>query len=221
MNDLEPIGVIDIGSNSVRLVVYEGAMRSLTPLFNEKVLCGLGRAVASTGSLGDDASIARWRRCAVQAIARVLGVKNVRAIATAAVRERRRPIFHRARRERRAGSSIEILSGEKEAELAAQGIMMGFVNADGIAGDLGGGSLELIDIAKRQAARGGDIAARRLAADRRERAAGWRKRVDIADAALSELPGSATVRAGRSTPSAAPGARSPACTWSTPTIRCA
>ena len=49
--EMEPIGVIDIGSNSVRLVVYEGAVRAPTPVFNEKVLCGLGRSVASTGSL--------------------------------------------------------------------------------------------------------------------------------------------------------------------------
>ena len=44
--ELEPIGVIDIGSNSVRLVIYEGAVRAPTPLFNEKVLCGLGRSIA-------------------------------------------------------------------------------------------------------------------------------------------------------------------------------
>ena len=53
-NDLEPIGVIDIGSNSVRLVVYEGATRAATPVFNEKILCGLGRSVATTGRLGKE-----------------------------------------------------------------------------------------------------------------------------------------------------------------------
>ena len=52
--DLEPMGVVDIGSNSVRLVVYEGAVRSPTPIFNEKVLCGLGREIASTGRLGEE-----------------------------------------------------------------------------------------------------------------------------------------------------------------------
>ncbi len=55
VHELEPIGVIDIGSNSVRLVVYEGAVRAPTPLFNEKVLCGLGRSIASTGKLGGEA----------------------------------------------------------------------------------------------------------------------------------------------------------------------
>lgn len=146
-SELEPIGVIDIGSNSVRLVVYEGAVRSPTPIFNEKVLCGLGRSVASTGSLGSEAvdravkALARFKT-----IAHILGVKNLKAIATAAVREARNGPEFLARGEAAAGCRIEVLSGEKEAQFAAQGIMMGFVNADGIAGDLGGGSLELIDI---------------------------------------------------------------------------
>ena len=63
---MEPIGVVDIGSNSVRLVVYEGAVRAPTPLFNEKILCGLGRSVATTGSLGVEAVRARagGARCA-------------------------------------------------------------------------------------------------------------------------------------------------------------
>ena len=50
-----PVGVIDIGSNSVRLLVYEGLTRSPTPIFNEKVLAGLGREVQTTGLLTDDA----------------------------------------------------------------------------------------------------------------------------------------------------------------------
>jgi exopolyphosphatase/guanosine-5'-triphosphate,3'-diphosphate pyrophosphatase len=145
--ELEPIGVIDIGSNSVRLIVYEGATRSLTPLFNEKVLCGLGRSVASTGALGEEA-VARAIHALVRfrTIAHILGVKNLIAIATAAARDARNGPGFIARGEEAAGCKIEILSGETEARLAAQGIMMGFRDPDGIAGDLGGGSLELIDI---------------------------------------------------------------------------
>jgi len=148
-NELEPIGVIDVGSNSVRLVVYEGAVRALTPVFNEKVLCGLGRSVATTGSLGEEAveralaALARFK-----AIARILSVKNLMVIATAAVRDAQNGPSFIQRGERILDTSIEILSGEKEARLAAQGIMMGFVDDDGIAGDLGGGSLELVDLAK-------------------------------------------------------------------------
>jgi len=145
--ELEPIAVIDIGSNSVRLVVYEGAVRSPTPRFNEKVLCGLGRTVGSTRMLGEEAigralaALTRFR-----AITRVLSVKNVKAIATAAVREARDGAEFIARAERAAGVPIQVLSGEREAELAARGIMMGFRNPNGIAGDLGGGSLELIEV---------------------------------------------------------------------------
>lgn len=146
-DELEPIGVIDIGSNSVRLVVYEGAVRAPTPVFNEKVLCGLGRSVASTGVLAGEAvqraveALGRFK-----VIARILGVKNLKAIATAAVRDAKNGSEFIRRAEAAAGCKISILTGQQEAMLAAQGIMMGFVDPDGLAGDLGGGSLELIDI---------------------------------------------------------------------------
>ncbi len=145
--DLEPMGVIDIGSNSVRLVVYEGAVRAPVPIFNEKVLAGLGRSVASKGELEQEGieralgALTRFR-----AICRILGVKNVRAIATAACREASNgPEFIR-RAEQAAGIPIDILSGAEEAALAAYGIRMGFHHPEGLAGDLGGGSLELIDL---------------------------------------------------------------------------
>src|SRR5690349_8395932 len=119
----EPIGVIDIGSNSVRLVIYEGAVRAATPVFNEKVLCGLGRSIHSTGRVSDDAveraiaALARFR-----VISRIVGVKVLRAIATAAVREAENGREFISRGEKACGTKIEVLSGEKEAELAAQGI---------------------------------------------------------------------------------------------------
>jgi len=149
LNALEPMGVVDIGSNSVRLVVYDGAIRSPTPLFNEKVLCGLGRSVATTGMLGEE-SVARallaMRR--FHAIASILEVKNLRAIATAAVRDASDgPAFIRNAEQALGGVKVEVLTGEQEARYAAEGILMGFLHADGIAGDLGGGSLELIDVA--------------------------------------------------------------------------
>jgi exopolyphosphatase / guanosine-5'-triphosphate,3'-diphosphate pyrophosphatase len=146
--DLEPIAVIDIGSNSVRLVVYDGAVRSPTPLFNEKVLCGLGRSVATTGQMGA-ASVTRALAALTRfrAITQVLSVKNIRAIATAAVRDAADGADFIVRGEAACGVRIEILTGQQEAFYAAEGIAMGFLNANGIAGDLGGGSLELIDIA--------------------------------------------------------------------------
>ncbi|MCB1515403.1 MAG: Ppx/GppA family phosphatase [Hyphomicrobiaceae bacterium] len=142
------MGVVDIGSNSVRFVIYDGLTRAPTPVFNEKVLCGLGKSVASTGHLGGKSV-----ECAIRAltrfhaIARNLGVKSIKAIATAAVREAVDGAEFIRRGQQELGAPIEVLSGEKEAILAAKGIMMGIVGADGVAGDLGGGSLELIDLA--------------------------------------------------------------------------
>jgi exopolyphosphatase / guanosine-5'-triphosphate,3'-diphosphate pyrophosphatase len=146
--DLEPMAVVDIGSNSVRLVVYEGAVRTPTPIFNEKVLCGLGREIASTARLDEESvkraldALTRFR-----AITKILEVKHVRAIATAACRDAINGPEFIIRGEKALGTAIHVLSGQQEAELAAKGILMGFRSPDGFAGDLGGGSLELVDIA--------------------------------------------------------------------------
>lgn len=144
---LEPIGIVDIGSNSVRLVVYDGAVRAPTPLFNEKDSCRLGRSLSSTGRLDDESigkALETLRR--FRAIARVLGVKNLRALATAAAREASNGKDFLSAAERALGVRIQLLTGDREAELAALGIQMGFGSADGITGDLGGGSLELVDV---------------------------------------------------------------------------
>ena len=147
LGELEPIAIVDIGSNSVRLVVYEGAIRSATPIFNEKVSCGLGRGISSSGMLAPDAieqAVEALKRFGE--IARVLGVKSVWAVATAAVRDAGNGGAFIRIAERALGVRIQVLTGKREAELAASGIMMGFAQPDGIAGDLGGGSLELIDL---------------------------------------------------------------------------
>ena len=147
-SELEPIGVVDIGSNSVRLVVYEGAVSSPTPIFNEKVLCGLGRQVGSTGHLGEESVAVRagGARAASGRSRASSASRTSAAIATAACRDASDGPDFIARGERALGASIQILSGQREAELAANGIMMGFRSPDGFAGDLGGGSLEIIEV---------------------------------------------------------------------------
>ena len=144
-----PVAVVDIGSNSVRLVIYEGNARSLTVLFNEKVLSGLGKGLAQTNRL-DDRSIAsaiaaltRFRALAAQA-----GVAELYPIATAAAREATNGPDFIAAAEAAIGCPIHILSGADEARYAAEGVVAGFYSPDGIAGDLGGGSLELVDVSK-------------------------------------------------------------------------
>lgn len=142
-----PVAVIDIGSNSVRLVVYEGLTRSPSPLFNEKALCGLGREVQSTGMLATDAvdkALAALKR--FRALCDLLQVEHTWAIATAACRDAANGPAFIAEAERICRTKIEVLSGKREAELTALGIVSGVHRPDGIVGDLGGGSLELIDV---------------------------------------------------------------------------
>src|SRR5882757_8495571 len=121
--------------------------RSLVTLFNEKTLCGLGREVQTTGLLAPDAvakaltSLRRFR-----ALCRVQKVGRVHAIATAACRDATNGPDFIAKAERICGVPIEILSGPREARLSALGVVSGIHNPDGIVGDLGGGSLELIDV---------------------------------------------------------------------------
>jgi exopolyphosphatase/guanosine-5'-triphosphate,3'-diphosphate pyrophosphatase len=142
-----PVAVVDIGSNSVRLVVYEGHTRSPTPLFNEKVLAGLGREVQTTGLLAADAveqAFAALRR--FHALCERLQVARVWAIATAACRDAANGKAFVAEAERTCGTRIDVLSGKREAELSALGVVSGFHEPDGIVGDLGGGSLELTEV---------------------------------------------------------------------------
>lgn len=147
LQDRRPISIIDIGSNSIRLVIYEGISRSPTVLFNEKMLAGLGRGIVSTGRLDPEAvqrSIEEFRR--FRALAEQAGSESLHVIATAAAREAENgPDFIR-RAEDILGVDIKVLSGREEAYYSALGVISGFHDPDGIAGDLGGGSLELVDV---------------------------------------------------------------------------
>ena len=151
IHGLGPVAVIDIGSNSVRLVVYERLARSPTPLFNEKILAGLGAGVAETGRLAEDAvakTSAALRRFV--ALTRQMRVAELNVVATAATREAENGADFIAEVEKICGVPLTVLSGAEEARAAALGIVAGFQDADGIAGDLGGGSLELTDVSGRR-----------------------------------------------------------------------
>lgn len=141
------IGVIDIGSNSVRLVVYDGTRRFAVPLFNERVICGLGRDLAKTGRLdpeGREAALQSLGRFAT--LAGAMGVTSLEALATAAVRDAEDgPVFVDELK-RRFGLAVRVLSGREEAQLSARGVLGGIPDADGVMCDLGGGSLELVVI---------------------------------------------------------------------------
>ena len=149
------VAVVDVGSNSVRLVLYRIEGRALWTVFNEKVLAGLGRDMIQTGALAPDgvkAALGALRR--FRAVLDAVRPAEIFTAATAAVREARdRDVFlHRVRSE--TGFDLRVLTGEEEAYLAALGVIAGEPGASGVVGDLGGSSLELIKLAEGKPGRG-------------------------------------------------------------------
>lgn len=143
----ERIAVIDIGSNSLRLVVFERLNATLLPLLNEKVMCGLGRGIARTGRLNrDGVELAYANLQRFVALARALKVDHLMAIATAAVREASDGHEFAAEIERQCGIAVRIVDGAEEARLSAAGVLAGIPGAEGVVADLGGGSVELVRI---------------------------------------------------------------------------
>ncbi|MEO1467936.1 MAG: Ppx/GppA family phosphatase, partial [Pseudomonadota bacterium] len=138
------IGVVDAGSNSVRLVVFEGGSRSPGVVFNEKALCGLGAELSDTGRLSPGGAVramAALRRFG--AVAEHLGVATLAGVATAAIRDAEDGPAFRDAVEAETGIRLTVASGDDEARLAAQGVLFGDPSAHGVVADLGGASLEL------------------------------------------------------------------------------
>ncbi|MEM8789315.1 MAG: Ppx/GppA family phosphatase [Pseudomonadota bacterium] len=138
------VGVVDVGSNSVRLVVFDGVARSPAYFYNEKILCGLGRGLRESGILNPDGrarAMAAIRRFA--ALARVMEVTALTGVATAAVREADDgETFCRAVAAE-TGLSLNVAAGEEEALLSAKGVLLGWPQATGLVCDIGGASMEL------------------------------------------------------------------------------
>ncbi len=138
--------VVDLGSNSVRLVVYEGDARNPVQIFNEKAVLRLAKGMTKTGRL-DPATMdqAETVLCRYAAIVRAMGASPFEVLATSAVRDAANGAeFVRRMTALVPDMRINILSGEQEATLAAEGVLCGIPAADGILADLGGGSLELV-----------------------------------------------------------------------------
>ena len=139
--------IIDIGSNTVRLVVYGGTMRAPTVLLNEKVTARLGREIAATGRLADEAMALALRGLKRFALLLAdLGVTDIDTVATAAVRDAANG-GEFVDELRALGLKVRVISGEEEALLSAHGVIGAFPDARGIVADLGGGSLELVKVA--------------------------------------------------------------------------
>lgn len=157
--DPRDVAVVDVGSNSVRLVTYRLEGRAIWTVYNEKVLAGLGRAMNKTGRLsveGVESAVAALRR--FRAVIDGVGAQDVYVAGTAAVREAedREAFLERVRREARL--DIRVLSGREEARYAALGVLAGHPAATGVVGDLGGSSLELVRLQDGEAGDGVTLA---------------------------------------------------------------
>ena len=150
------IGIVDIGSNTVRLVVFDAPARLPVPIFNERVTCRLGHGIGQTGKLNPEGVELAFRALArFTGIAREIPVERFKMVATAAVREASDGQAFTEEVEARFQFPVDVLSGAEEARLSAAGILGGTPDADGVLGDLGGGSLDLVDL---QSGRFGDSA---------------------------------------------------------------
>ncbi len=182
------VAVIDVGSNSVRMVVFTGPPRGRLPIFNEKILCGLGASLDATGRL--DPNGAKRARAALQRFAALgarMAVSKIHAVATAAVREAEDGPAFIAGIERDVGLRIRVLSGQEEARFAGLGVLHGNNDRDGLVGDLGGGSLELVALNDGQVTQSATLPIGTLRFAKSEPMADMRDRIDDALATVTWL----------------------------------
>jgi exopolyphosphatase/guanosine-5'-triphosphate,3'-diphosphate pyrophosphatase len=145
--DIRHVAVVDVGSNSVRLVVYDSLSRAPFPRFNEKSLCGLGAGLNETGKLSDEAMSATLRAMRrYAAIARAMDAERIDVLATEAVRRAANSRQLIAAMARESGLKPRVLSGSEEAHFAALGVVAGFYRPRGLIGDMGGGSVEVAEV---------------------------------------------------------------------------
>jgi exopolyphosphatase/guanosine-5'-triphosphate,3'-diphosphate pyrophosphatase len=143
------VGVVDVGSNSVRFVVFDGAARSPAYFYNEKIMCALGAGLSETGCLNPKGRArALDALCRFAALARGMGLQSVMAVATAAVREAKDGPAFVEEVERLTGMALEVIPGDEEARLSAQGVLLGWPGSYGLVCDIGGASMELADLAR-------------------------------------------------------------------------
>ncbi len=144
---LSRVGVVDVGSNSVRMVVFDGAARSPAYFFNEKIMCGLGKGLAETGHLnpeGRKRALIALKRFSL--LAEGMGISPLTVVATAATREATDGPDFQAEVLRETGLKMWVINGDEEARLSAQGVLLGWPEASGIVCDMGGNSMELARI---------------------------------------------------------------------------
>ena len=146
---LKRVGVVDVGSKSVRMVVFDGAARSPAYFYNEKIMCALGAGVSETGNLnpkGRDRALAAMIR--FKHLADGMGLSELTVVATAAVRDAQDGPAFCADVLLHTGLRIWVIDGKEEARLSAQGVLLGWPGAYGLICDIGGSSMELAEISE-------------------------------------------------------------------------
>ncbi len=187
--NLSRVGVIDVGSNSVRMVVFDGAARSPAYFYNEKVMCGLGAGLSSSGILNPEGRVrAKSALIRFVKLAEAMEVSPLVAVATAAMREATDGPEFAAEILAETGLTLNVINGEEEARLSGQGVLLGWPGAEGLMCDIGGSSMEIAEIS------GGDIGRRATSAlgplklaDVRGGRKGLRKHIKKEIASLAEI----------------------------------
>ncbi|CUH87251.1 Guanosine-5'-triphosphate,3'-diphosphate pyrophosphatase [Phaeobacter sp. CECT 5382] len=144
---LSRVGVVDVGSNSVRMVIFDGAARSPAYFYNEKIMCALGAGLSETGKLnpkGRERALSALRR--FQHLAQGMGLPGLSVVATAAVRDASDGPDFCDEVLRETGLKIWVIDGREEARLSAQGVLLGWPGSYGLVCDIGGSSMELAEI---------------------------------------------------------------------------
>lgn len=185
-NTKDYIAILDIGSNAVRLVVYDGLNRAPHKIYNERNICNLGKSLSSTGKL-DPGGVKK----AMDSIGRFAGliaamkIKTVHAVATAAIRDASDGKDFTAAVKKKFGIEIRVVDGDEEARLSALGVMMNGLGEGGLIGDYGGGSLELISVRGTKIA---DKKSLKIGSHRLQAIKGMEARIKAVDAALDSVP---------------------------------
>ncbi len=151
---LSRVGVVDVGSNSVRLVVFDGAARSPAYFYNEKIMCGLGRGIGETGVLNPQGRVRALNAIGrFQLLAKGMNLAPLTAVATAAVRDASDGADFCAQVKKDSGLHLHVIDGQEEARLSAQGVLLGWPDARGLVCDIGGSSMELAQVGNGQVGR--------------------------------------------------------------------
>ncbi len=191
---LSRVGVVDVGSNSVRMVIFDGAARSPAYFFNEKVLCGLGAGLSETGRLnpkGKVRALDALRR--FQTLAEGMEIAPLTVVATAAVREAEDGPDFQKEVLQETGLKLYVIDGREEARLAAQGVLLGWPRATGLVCDIGGSSMEMAvledgQVGRRETSPLGPLKMRDVTGGKKGRRAHIDHEVKALKEALGEVP---------------------------------